>query len=56
MNVNIPQIDSLEAHKKSVTDHSCHEWPEVVKNYTGIKDFPRFEDYRNENITSCKNI
>lgn len=56
MNVHMPQIDSLEALKKSVTEHSSHEWPEVVKNYTGVKDFPRFEDYSNESITCYKNI
>ena len=37
-----------EALKEWVDHHASREWPAIVKNYAGIKDFPRFEDYRNE--------
>ncbi len=37
-----------EALKEWVIHHSSHEWPDLVKKYAAVKDFPRFEDYRNE--------
>jgi predicted transcriptional regulator len=37
-----------EALKEWVIHHSRNEWPDIVKNYAGVKDFPRFEDYRDE--------
>lgn len=37
-----------EALKEWVIHHGRHEWPNIVKNYAGVKDFPNFEEYRNE--------
>jgi hypothetical protein len=33
---------------KWLLKESKNQWPKEVMNFTGIKDFPRFESYRSE--------